>query len=75
MQNDQIEEVNKKLEVVIALLLKMVPAENNGLSMRDQIALLDNLKIRPVEIAEIIGRNPSYVNKELVGIRKNRKGK
>lgn len=72
MDKTSLNELNKKLEVIIALLLRLVPEEQQGLNLKEQISLLDNLKIRPVEIAEIIGRNPGYVNKELVAIRKKK---
>jgi len=71
----ELKELNKKIEVVIALLLKMLPKDNQGISLKDQIKLLDSLHIRPSEIAEIIGRTQSYVSKELVYIRKDKKQK
>lgn len=71
----ELKELNKKMEVMIAVLLKMVPKDNLGISLKDQIKLLDSLHIRPSEIAEIIGRTQSYVSKELVYIRKDQKSK
>lgn len=38
--------------------------------MKEQIAILDGLGVRPVDIAVIVGKTPSHVNKELVAIRR-----
>lgn len=59
--------------VIIALLIKR--RDENTLTLRQQIELLSDLGIKPVEIAEILGRTNTYVNKELSGIRKDRKEK
>jgi hypothetical protein len=66
-------ELNKRLGVVIALLLKGLPVGREGLSLRDQVQLLDELGMRPRDIAEILGRTQGYVSKELVTIRKPKK--
>lgn len=65
-----LEKNNQRMSVVIALLLKLIPENGAALSMRDQIELLDNLGLRPVEIADVIGRTSGYVSKELASIRK-----
>lgn len=67
---EQLKELNRNMEVVIALLLKLISAENNGLPLKEQIALLDGLGVRPIAIAGIIGRKPGHINKELVAIRR-----
>jgi len=66
-------ELNNRIGVVIALLLRSLPKAGETLSLRDQIQLLTGLGLRPKDIAEILGRTQTYVNKELAGIRK-RKG-
>ena len=73
MEINSLQSTNKLLMVIIALLLRRKDAEI--LTLRQQIELLTDLGIRPAEIAEILGRTNSYVNKELSGIRKNRKEK
>jgi hypothetical protein len=65
-------QLNKRLGIVIALLLKMLPKEDGSPSLRDQIQLLSGLGSRPKEIAEILGRTQSYVNKELTSLRKSK---
>jgi hypothetical protein len=56
---------------MIALLLRH--NEEQTTPLKRQIEILDDLGMRPVEIAETLGRTPTHVNKELVSIRKNKK--
>lgn len=65
-------ELGRKLDMVAALLLRSVPRNIEGLSLKEQIKLLDGLSIRPVEIAKIVGKSSGHVNKELVAIRKEK---
>ena len=73
MTKNDLQSTNKLLMVIIALLIRRKDTEI--LTLRQQIGLLDDLGLKPAEIAEILGRTNSYVNKELSGIRKNRKEK
>jgi len=59
------------LKVIIALLVRQ--REQEVTPLKQQIEILNNLGMRPVEIAEILGKTPTHVNKELVGIRKHSK--
>jgi hypothetical protein len=68
-----LEQMTQKLDVVSAILLRLVPKNLEGLSLKDQIALLDGLGVRPVEISKIIGRPQNYISKELVAIRRKQK--
>jgi len=72
MDTNELESTNKLLKVMIALLLRM-SNEEPPLNMRQRIEVLHKLGVKPVEIAEILGRTNSYVNKELSGIRASRK--
>ncbi len=65
-------ETNKRLGVVASLLLKMIPKEGSNLSLKEQVRILDSLGVRPRDIADILGRTSSHINKELVGIRKEK---
>ncbi len=67
---EQLVELNKKMEVVIALLLRSVSRDTAGLPLKEQIAILDGLGVRPVEIAAIVGKTSGHINKELVAIRR-----
>lgn len=62
---------DRLLRVIIALLLRR--KDEQILPLKTQIQILDDLGMRPVEIAETLGRTPTHVNKELVAIRKNKK--
>jgi hypothetical protein len=67
---EQLTELNKKLEVVIALLLRSVSRDTTVLPLKEQIAILDGLGVRPIDIAGIVGKTQGHVSKELVGIRR-----
>jgi hypothetical protein len=70
MNKDDFAALMKRLDICIALLLQIVEREAPKLSAKDQIRTLHSLGLRPVEIASVLGKTQSYVNKELVGIRK-----
>jgi len=53
----------------------MVSRDNNALALKDQIAILDGLGVRPTTIATIVGKTSGHVSKELVGIRRASKKK
>jgi hypothetical protein len=71
MNNDALESTNKLLGVIVALLLR--GKNDERLTLRQQIEILYDLRLKPSEIAQILGRTNIYVNKELSGIRKGRK--
>ncbi len=70
-KNKEISELNKRLGVVISLLLRMIPKEG-GTSLKEQVRVLDDLGMRPRDIAEILGRTQPHINKELAGLRKKK---
>ena len=65
-------QIEQKLDVIAALMLRLVPKNVEGLSLKEQIKLLSGLGVRPVEIAKIVGKSANHVNKELVAIRKEK---
>ena len=72
MDKTSLDYTNKLLKTIIALLIR-----NQGepaTTLKQQIEVLDDLGLKPVEIADILGRSNSYISKELSGIRKSRKG-
>ena len=73
MDKNTLESTNKLLRVIVALLLKR--KDPDKLTLRQQIEILSDLGLKPLEIAEIIGRTNTYINKELSELRKSRKGK
>lgn len=56
---------------MIALLVQRKPKEPR--TLRQQIGDLADLGLKPSEIAQILGRTSVHINKELSGIRKDRK--
>lgn len=73
MDQPAIETTNRLLKIVIALMLR--GKDEQPLTLRQRVEILSDLGMRPIEIAEILGRTNTYVNKELAGIRKQAKGK
>jgi hypothetical protein len=71
MDKDGLEFANKLLRVIVALLLR--GKSDEALNLRQRVEFLSDLGLKPVEIAQILGRSNTYVNKELSGIRKARK--
>ncbi len=64
------ESTNRLLRVMIALLLRRDGEQ--ALTVKQQIETLHRLNVRSTEIAQILGRTPTHVNKELTGLRKAR---
>ncbi len=62
---------DRLLKVIVALLVRQPDKELAPL--KKQIEILSNLGMRPVEIAETLGRTQTHINKELAGIRKSGK--
>lgn len=73
--NKQLSELNKRLGVMISLLLRMVPREGPDISLKERVRILNDLDMRPRDIAEILGRTATHINKELVGLRKEKSKK
>jgi hypothetical protein len=73
-KNKEVSELNKRLGVVISLLLRMLP-QDGGTSLKEQVRILDDLGMRPRDIAEILGRTQPHINKELTGLRKKKNKK
>jgi hypothetical protein len=73
MASVDLDSTNRLLKVIIALMLR--PRDERALSLKQQIEVLYGLGIRPAEIAEILGKTNTHINKELSvsGIRKRHK--
>ena len=65
-----IQQLGQKIDLIASLLLRLLSTE--GLSLKEQIRLLNDLKIRPVDMSKITGRSQGHINKELVAIRKEK---
>ena len=62
MLKSDIESTNRLLKVMIALMLR--GQEENTPTLRQQVKTLSELGMKPIEIAEILGKSSGYVNKE-----------
>jgi hypothetical protein len=67
------QKIEKLLAVIVSLLLDMISEEDEELTIRNKVRKLHNLGMRPVDIATIIGRTQTHVNKELVTIKRPKK--
>jgi len=72
MTPDPMESTNRLLKVIIAVLIR---GGEQQTPLKQQIETLNNLGLRPTEIAEILGKTRTHINKELSGLRKHAKGK
>lgn len=72
MDSDSIKSINRLLKVIIAVLVR---GGENPMPLKQQIETLSGLGLRPVEIAEILGKTSTHINKELSGLRKQAKGR
>ena len=66
------QQLSKKMDILVALLLRLIPKDRDTLSLKEQVRFLDSLKIRPVDISKITGRTQGHINKELASIRKGK---
>ena len=73
MDKNALESTNRLLKVIVALMLR--GKDDQKLNLRQRIEILDELGLKPLEIADILGRKNTHINKELTGIRKTRKQK
>jgi hypothetical protein len=63
MMNSDLGSTNQLLRVMIALLLR--GQQENSLTGREQIGILNDLGLKPKEISDILGKSNTYVNKEI----------
>jgi DNA-directed RNA polymerase specialized sigma24 family protein len=73
MMENNLESTNKLLKVIISLLIR--ERIENMPTLREQIQILNGLGLHPREIADILGKNNKYINKELSDLRKPRRKK
>lgn len=71
MDKDQFDQLSRRIDLIICLLLRSQSAkQTNSMILRDQIKWLDSQKLRPVEIAKILGKTQPFINKELSVLRR-----
>ena len=72
LNSGEVKSLTKRLDALIYIMLNKKNGEE--FLLKDQVALLDNLNFRPIEIAEILGKTPTHISKELAIHRKSKKG-
>jgi hypothetical protein len=60
------------LKGILAVLVRNGP--DGPRTLREQIATLSDIGLRPIEIAEILGRSLNHITKELSGLRSRKRG-
>jgi DNA-binding CsgD family transcriptional regulator len=70
-ENIQDDAIKRRLDTIIGLMLKQHPKD--GMTSREQIALLNSTGLKYNEIAQILGRSGSYVASELTVLKKSAK--
>lgn len=69
VEDEQLKELSRKLDTVIRLLaIEAI----RGRDLRDQIKLLNQAGLKPMEIAEVLSKTPNAVRVALFGIRRSR---
>lgn len=71
VDNLDLESTNQLLRVIIAILLR---GGETPMPLKQQIEILNDAGMRPKDIATVLGKTATHINKELTGIRKQ-KGK
>ena len=70
MDSNALAETNRLLKIIVGLLMRA--GGEQQMSLKQQIETLDALGMRPKEIAEVLGKTGTHINKELSGIRKQK---
>ncbi len=71
-EKDILLSINKRLEVIVNLLLERPIADNEKMVLRGQIKKLHSLGLQPKAIGEILGKTNTYVSKEITGLKKGK---
>ena len=72
MNEDTLESIDQKLEMVIKLLALQVA---KGRTFMEQIELLENVGLSPVQIATCVGKTSNNIRVQLHAVRKKKSKK
>lgn len=64
MEDELLENINRNLEVIIGLLLRSM-TDSDGTNLRGRILMLNNMGMRPKNIARVLGKSTNHINVEL----------
>ena len=63
------EEITRRLDAILNILLESVERDTKKLSMARRVEILHTAGLRPSQIARILGKTSTYVNVELTRIK------
>lgn len=64
MEDKLLENINRNLEVIIGLLLRSLP-DTDAVHLRGRILMLNDMGMRPKDIARMLGKSANHINVEL----------
>jgi hypothetical protein len=64
MEKELLENINRNLGVIIGLLLRSLP-DSDAAHLRGRILMLNNMGMRPKDIASVLGKSTNHINVEL----------
>jgi len=70
MENHELYEISKKLDVLIKLSAANVVKDQ---SFREQVRLLSSVGLQPRDIAQLVGKSPNHVSVMLVQLKRQKK--
>lgn len=72
MENEILQSINRNLEVIIGLLVRGMP-DSDATGLRGRITMLNDMGMRPKDIARVLGKSTNHVNVELSAARNPKK--
>jgi DNA-binding transcriptional regulator YhcF (GntR family) len=69
MEKENIQSIDRKLSIVVSLLLK-ISQNGTETTLKEQIKELSTFGLNSSEIADILGKTVGHVSKELSGLKK-----
>jgi hypothetical protein len=72
-KNKNFEEIIKRLDLIIGLLLRLLTKDNKRAPFKEQISILRDFGIRPKEIAEILNWDIRNVSKYLSELKRSQR--
>ena len=67
------DDVKRRLDALIAILIQKELKEDKSMNMRGAVALLSSSGLKYGEIAQILGKSPTYIASELTLLKKRRR--
>ena len=71
--NEILNNIQKRLDILIALSIKKELKEDKSLTMREVISFLDSMDLKYTDIAKLFGKSSSYIASEITLLKKRSK--